>query len=80
MTLDFRMTKGEKLKEKVKRILVGLQDLDPSSVIDENNKLNIQELNLLPEVVKAKEELRALGVDMAYLKKYFNTASWLIAV
>ena len=80
MALDFRMTKGEKLKEKVKKILVGLQDLDPSSVIDENNNLNIQELNNLPEVVKAKEKLRSLGVDMTYLKKYFITASWLIYV
>ena len=67
-------------KEKVKKILVGLQSIDASSVIDENNNLNIQELNNLPEVVKAKEELRVLGVDMAYLKKHFITASWLIAV
>ncbi len=67
-------------KEEVKRILVGLQDLDASSVIREDNTLNIQELNLLPEVLKAKEELRSLGVGAIYLRKHFQIASWLIAV
>lgn len=67
-------------KEEVKKILVGLQDLDASSVIRSDNTLNINELNLLPEFIEAKEKLRSLGVDITYLRKYFNIASWLIMI
>ncbi len=67
-------------KNKVKKILVGLQDLDASSVTNEDNTLRVDELNLLPRVVEAKEQLRSLGVDMEYLRKYFLTASIVIRI
>ena len=67
-------------KKEVKKILVGLQDLDVLSVTNKDNTLDIQELNKLPQVMKAREELRALGVDMTYLRKYFTIASYLIRV
>jgi len=65
-------------KEKVKKILVGLQDLDVKKITDKNNNLNVEKLNKLPKVVKAVEKLNKLGVTRKWLIRNFNIAGLLL--
>lgn len=69
---------GKLNKAEVKKILVGLQTINPDE-ISIDNKIDFSKFDSHPQIQKAVRKLKGLGVTKDYLMKEFTIAGILMA-
>ncbi len=65
-------------KQKVSKLLIGLETLDVSKVTKEDKTLDLEALNKMPEVKKVVKELDKMGVTRKWLMRNFITAGMIL--
>ena len=68
------MDKQEETKQEVKCILESLQEIPINEISKKSGLLDFEKLEKRKEVKKAINNLKKLGINRAYLLKYFNIA------
>lgn len=65
-------------KEEVKKILAGLEKINPNEIVKRNKYIDFEKLKKHPKVKEAVKELNEMGVTRNYLWKHFMIAGMLI--
>ena len=66
-------------KQKVKELLVSLENLDIKKVTKENGLLDVRAFNELQKVREVVSKLKEMGVTKEYLLKYFTNAGLILS-
>ena len=65
-------------KQKVKKLLVSLEKINPDRCSHGNDRLDVEKFNKLKEVLEVKGKLKSLGVTWSWLRENNFIAWWVL--